>query len=412
MSAGTIPPHYREHLAPLKEQEQHMIDLTMKWSAINSGSYHLEGLARMAKALQDNFHWLEAESEEILLAPQEAVNQKGELVTQELGKLLRFVKRPEAPIQLLLVGHYDTVFPKDHHFQEPKFLDPKTLNGPGVTDLKGGIVVMLKALEILEKSPWAGNLGWEVMLNPDEEIGSIGSAPVLEQAAKRHHLGLIVEPSLADGTMVSKRKGSGNFTLVVHGRAAHAGRDFGEGRNAIALLAEITQALYGLNDMEKGILLNPGIVQGGTTLNTIAALAILRFNVRMDHLHEMDALKQKIDGIIDGFRSRNGFSLELHGRFTRPPKETTEGIKRLQDLITETAGLLGQGLHWKPSGGVCDGNNLAAAGLPNVDTMGVRGGEIHSDREYLLVESLVERAELMALVLLRLASGEVSWKKE
>lgn len=402
--------NYLPYLSPIREQAEHMLDLTVKWANINSGSYHLEGLARMAKALEDNFHWLSPSiMEQIPLPPQEAVDDKGQVFQQELGKLLRFVKRPEAPLQILFVGHYDTVFPKDNHFQTCQFIDEKTLNGPGVTDLKGGIVVMLKALEILEKSPWADKIGWEVLLNPDEEIGSIGSAAELEKAAKRHHFGLIVEPSLADGTMVSKRKGSGNFSLVVHGRAAHAGRDFGEGRNAIALLAEITQALYGLNDMERGILVNPGIVRGGTTLNTIAALAILRFNVRMDHLREMDELKQKIDGILDSFRGRNGFEIELHGRFTRPPKEIGPGIEKLQKLIMETAEGLGQNMQWKPSGGVCDGNNLAAAGLPNVDTMGVRGGEIHSDREYLIVDSLVERAELMALLLMRLASGEVKW---
>ncbi len=407
-----IPPTYAAYLAPIREQEQHMIDLVMKWSAINSGSYNLEGLGKMAKALEDNFHWLECVQERVALEPQEAVDAKGQLFQQSLGDVLRFSKRPDAPIQVLLVGHYDTVFPKDHHFQQPVFLDERTLNGPGVTDLKGGLVVMLKALEMLEKSPWAAQLGWEIILNPDEEIGSIGSAPVLEAAARRHHLGLIVEPSLADGTMVSKRKGSGNFTLIVHGRAAHAGRDFGEGRNAIALLAEITQALYSLNDMERGILLNPGIVSGGTTLNTIAALAMLRFNVRMDNVHEMHELSHKIEDIIESFRVRDGFKIELHGRFTRPPKETTVGIARLQKLVTQTAEQLGQELQWKPSGGVCDGNNLAAAGLPNVDTMGVRGGEIHSDREYLIVDSLTERAELMGLLLMRLASGEVIWNKE
>lgn len=402
---------YTPYLAYLHEQERHMIQLTYDWSAVNSGTFHLEGLARMAKILADNFHWLGGEMEMIDLPPLESVNRQGEVETRPLGQALRVRKRPDAPIQVYLGGHMDTVFGKDHAFQAARFVDEKTMNAPGATDMKGGLVVMLKALEALEQTPFKDTLGWEVLINPDEEIGSPGSRSLFRASAERNHLGLIFEPCMPEGTLVSTRKGSGNFVLVIHGKAAHAGRDYGAGRNAVVALSEAIQKLNALTDQRPGLIVNCAIVEGGSTVNTVPDLALLRFNIRIDRPEDRAFAEQQLSAITAEIGERDGYSACLHGGFGRAPKPVTEGITRLQAAIEDCGRALDIPIGWQPSGGVCDGNNLAEFGLPNIDTMGVRGGNIHSDQEYLIVDSLLERSRLTALLLMRLASGELKWRK-
>lgn len=361
----------------------------------------------MAAILSDNFSWLGGEMERVALPPLSKVLDNGKMAEIPLGKALRIRKRLGAPLQVLLAGHMDTVFAADDPFQVPEFLEGGRLRGPGVADLKGGLVVMLKALEALERSPWAEKIGWEVLINPDEEIGSPGSATLFAEAAGRCALGLVYEPSLPDGTLVASRKGSGNFTVVVRGRAAHAGREFDKGRNAVALLAEITAALHGLNGRMPGVTLNVARIRGGEALNVVPDAATLGFNVRMKAAEEQNWIKERIKEITQLFRDRDGFVVELHGGFTRPPKPVNESMAALQEMLASCGQMLGIPIGWQDTGGCCDGNNLAAAGLPNIDTLGVRGGNIHSDKEYVLLDSLVERAQLSALLLMRLASGDI-----
>src|SRR5262249_39128994 len=152
-------------------------------------------------------------------------DDEGREKSRPLGKALAFQSPPRAGPRVLLGIHYDTVFGVDHLFQSVTRVDENTLRGPGVCDAKGGLLVLLHALLALERSPVAGSLAWEVLLNPDEEIGSPGSGSLFAAAAKRNDIGLLFEPALPDGSLVASRKGSGNFTFIVHGRAAHAGRD-------------------------------------------------------------------------------------------------------------------------------------------------------------------------------------------
>lgn len=398
-----------ETLSFIDSQSEHMKQLVYDWSAINSGSLHLEGLAKMREVLKDNFLWLNGKIEEIELSPLAIINAKGHEEYQPLGKALRIRKHPAAKLQVFLCGHYDTVFGRNHSFQAPILVDSNTINGPGVADLKGGLVVMLKALEALERSEYAGQIGWEVLLNPDEEISSVGSDILLKEAASRNHIGLIYEPSLPDGTLVSDRKGSGNFTLVVRGTAAHAGREHHLGRNAIVAAADATVRLNAMNGQQDGVTLNAGVVEGGNALNVVPDLAILRFNVRVATSHEKDWVELSLQNILRGLQKNyaDGYSFKLYGGFTRPPKTVTERDRLLWDAVTSSATLLGMDIKRSASGGCCDGNNLAAYGLSNIDTLGVRGGHIHSDKEYILLDSLAERAKLSALLLLRLASREI-----
>ncbi len=395
-------------LAWIASQEQHMLHLTEQWSRINSGSTHIAGLARMAKALEDNFYWLGEPVERIPLLPMHKVADDGAVNTQELGECLRIVKRPEAPVRVLLVGHYDTVFAADHPFQLP-YVEGGRLHGPGVADLKGGLVVMLKALEALEKSPYAAGVGWEVILNPDEEIGSVGSDPVLKEAAGWAHIGLIFEPSLPDGTLAGARKGSGNFTLTVRGRAAHAGRNPEEGRNALVVASEIAVKLMTLNGARTGLTVNPARMVAGGALNVVPDTATLRWNMRIAAPEDEAWALSALEALIAPYNG-DGVTAELHGYFTRAPKPMDAKNTAVFEWVKESGAMLGQAIAWRDTGGACDGNNLYKHGLANVDTLGVRGGLIHSDGEFMEMSSSVERAQLAALLLMRLGAGEVPFK--
>lgn len=395
-----------EPLDWLDSQREHMVFLTESWSRINSGSYNIDGLRSMRAALSDNFLWLGGEQEVIPLAPLASIDAKGREVSIPIAEALTIRKRPEAPLQILLVGHMDTVYGPDHPFQQPRFLSENILNGPGVADLKGGLVVMLKALEAFERSPWASQLGWQVVLNPDEEIGSISSDPVLKAACVGKKLGLVYEPALADGSLAGARKGSGNFSIAVQGRAAHAGRNPEEGRNAVVAASELAVAIAHLNGLREGVTLNIARIDGGGALNVVPDSAVLRFNIRTREPADEAWVLGEIDGLLERLRTREGFAATRHGFFTRAPKPMAPEIKALFDMVLDCGQMLGLAIAIKPSGGCCDGNNLWRHGLPNVDTLGVRGAHIHSSEEVVYLDSLTERAKLSALLLMRLAKGD------
>ncbi len=396
-----------EYLSNLDTKAELMVERVMQWSNINTGSFNVPGLERMAAVLAQAFSVLECESKVIALPPIEQIDAMGVSQYIDIGPALRFWKRPEAPIQVLLVGHMDTVFELEHPFQTAIRKDERILQGPGVTDMKGGICIMLEALKLFEKSPNASQLGWEIIINPDEEIGSFGSGPLLVERAKVHHVGLLFEPAMDDqGTLAGERKGCGNFVFVVHGRAAHAGRAFDQGRNAITMLAEIIAQVDALNGQRDGVTLNVGHVQGGGATNIVPPLAICRLDVRIKQADDHAWVLEHLNAIAANASQKEGFKVALKGSFNRKPKALEGKTKALYDLFAEVGQELGQPITWKPSGGCCDGNNLSDAGLPNIDTLGVCGGNIHSDEEYLLIDSLVPRAKLTAALLWRLSEGK------
>jgi glutamate carboxypeptidase len=296
----------------------------------------------------------------------------------------------------------DTVFAADHPFQTIRHLDGETINGPGTADMKGGLAVMLAALTAFETAPNAQALGYEVVINSDEEVGSLGSAPLLADAAKRCEMGLTYEPALPDGTLAGARKGSGNFSAVVTGRAAHAGREPEKGRNALLAAADLALRLKALT--HGGLTVNPAKIDGGGPNNIVPDHAVLRFNMRPSTPADQAAAQAALGALIGEIAAQHEVATELHGGFNRPPKPMDSVQQKLFDLVKDCGGALGLPIGWRDTGGVCDGNNIAALGLPVVDTMGVRGGSIHSSDEFMIVPSLVERAKLSALVLMRLAA--------
>jgi glutamate carboxypeptidase len=384
------------------------VALLRHWAEINSGTYNLDGLAEMEEELVDTFSTLNPDAtERIELPPAPSVDASGNVVTMPLGKAIRFTKRADAKVRVLLVIHYDTVFGFEHPFQRTQMLDgADALNGPGVVDAKGGILVMLSALRALEESVAAANLGWEVILNPDEEIGTPGSAALLREAVARNHLGLVYEPALSDGSIVGARKGSGTFTVVVRGRPAHAGRDFDKGRSAILAMAELIRALP--PRPRPGLIINCGRIAGGGAVNIVPDLAIASFNIRADTDDDRFWFEQLVHGAASQLEHREGIRVSLHGQFSSPPKPLDARSAKLMESVLACGRELGVNLEVKPSGGTCDGNKLAAAGLPVVDSLGPVGGDLHSEREYVLLGSLIERAKLSALLLHKLATGEIS----
>jgi glutamate carboxypeptidase len=379
-----------------------MLEQVLAWSAVNSGSSNLDGLGVMARLLSEAFGALPGELRLLDPAPVDLVDAAGTVLAQRQGHNLHLSVRPDAPLQLLFTGHMDTVFAVDHPFQAVRWLDDATLNGPGVADMKGGIAVMLAALKAFEASDLASRVGYDVLINSDEEVGSPGSAALIAELAQGKRAALTYEPSaLPDGTLAGARPGSGNFSFVIRGRSAHAGRNPEDGRNAVVAAAEL--ALRLAMSKTPGLSINPARIDGGSPNNVVPDLAILRVNMRPRTGDDQEIAQRLIARALDETAKQHDVYIEAHGGFARPPKPMTGEAEVLFQMVRKAGADLGQTIAWQPSGGVCDGNNIAACGVPVVDTMGVRGGKIHSEEEYLIVDSLKERAALSALTIARLA---------
>jgi glutamate carboxypeptidase len=378
-----------------------MLDHTRAWAAINSGTRNLAGLNAMAAALADAFSALPGNLSLIDPAPAESVGLDGSVSAIEHGRHLVLRVRPGAATRMLFTGHMDTVYPADHSFQDQQFLDANTLNGPGVADMKGGLALLLAALKAVEASPLASRIGYDVMINSDEETGSFSSAALIAELARGKVAALTYEPALADGTLAGARGGTGNFSIVVHGKSAHAGRNPDDGRNAIVAASDLAVRLFAAK--QDGLAVNPARIEGGGPNNVVPDLAILRINFRPASPDAITTAQAAIDAAIAQVGADRDVRIELHGGFNRPPKPLDAGAAKLFALVKDAGANLGLDIGWKPTGGVCDGNNIAAAGVPVVDTMGARGGAIHSADEFLLVDSLAERAVLSALTVLKIA---------
>lgn len=400
-----LPPD-RTVLDHVAARETAIVARAIDWANVNSGSRNADGLERVLGLLEAEAGRLPAEVVRIPTQGSTTVGDDGAVRPEAHADALKITARPEAAVQVVLTGHYDTVFPAESGFQAVATRADGALNGPGVADMKGGISVLLAALEAFETHPERERVGWTVLLSPDEEIGSPASAPLLAELGARGHVGMTYEPALADGTLAGARKGSGNYHLIVTGRAAHAGRAFHEGANAVAGAALVAARLHALNGQREGVTVNVAKISGGGALNVVADNAVVRFNVRVPDKAASDWIEAAVREIA-GEAPFPGLTLDLHGGMTRAPKPMDASQTALFEAVRDTGALLGQSIAWKPSGGVCEGNNLHAAGLPNIDTLGVLGGDIHSDQEFAWPASFVERAQLSALILCKIASGEI-----
>ena len=299
---------------------------------------------------------------------------------------------------LLLLGHFDTVWPLGSLDKMPFRVDPGNgrAYGPGVYDMKAGITMMLFALRTLK------NFGREhrpviVLLDSDEEVGSATGRPIVESHAKQCEAVLVMEPSQGpEGHLKTARKGVGDFMVRVQGKASHAGVDFEKGHSAVVELARQILEVTKLSDAKRGITVNPGVIQGGTRSNVVAAEAWAHVDVRIARAADAAEIESR-------FRSLKAFDpqcrLEISGGINRPPMERTEGTARLFATAAELGESLDMTLGEASTGGGSDGNFTSALGIPTLDGLGALGEGAHAAHESIVVEELPRRTALLAALI-------------
>ncbi len=403
--AEDLPDGGEDVLRWIAGQKEEMVELLLKWCDTNSGSDNPTGLRRMADHLQAAYQSLHGHVSRIEFdRPQASQSQS---FSFQGGPALNVRSVCRMGPRVLLSGHMDTVFGASHSFQRAKLSDDGRLIGPGAIDLKGGLIVMLYALRGFERSPWKSNLAWEILISPDEEVGSFASLSLLKEAARRNQLGLVYEPALEGGALASSRPGTGDFQAQAFGRSAHVGRDFPRGKNAIEALADFVGKVQSLNQLIPGAYFNVGNVSGGGPVNVVPDYARCEFNIRISELDQAGTIVSYLDEWVDKINQREGFMVSWEGHFDCPPKPMTPETEAALTMVREVAARQGLKITWQPTGGVCDGNHLANAGLTTVDSMGACGAGMHTLDEFVYIDSLVERAQLSALLLMELASGRM-----
>lgn len=371
-----------EALQWIDEQKKEATALLIKWASINSWSENPAGLAEMAKVLKEAFSPLADE-------------------TEEIEKSLLFFKRKSSPHKILLGGHMDTVYPPHSPFQNCHE-EGIRLVGPGVADMKGGLVVLYLALAAFEKFGNNQDLGWITLINPDEEIGSPGSRPLWHKLAKQVKCALLFEPSFSDGAIVSARKGSMNFHLTVKGTEAHAGRDFHKGKSAIKAISLFITEAYTLSESYSDLSLNVAGLHSDFPLNVVAGEANAEINIRSFDSNDLEKIKLQLEDLTSSVEARTGTSFALRLGLQKKPKPFSKDLFEQVEIVARDMDLK---LTTRESGGLSDGNILAESGLPCIDTLGVVGGHLHTPNEYMEIESMVERAKLIFLFLNRFAKG-------
>jgi glutamate carboxypeptidase len=312
--------------------------------------------------------------------------------------LARFPASSQARPALVL-GHFDTVWPAGTLERLPFRVEDGRIKGPGVLDMKASLVMLFHALEVLDERGLDRPRPVWVLLTSDEEIGSPSSRGSIETVAKEAAYVLVPEPALPDGSLKTARKGLGRYELRVNGRAAHAGVDPENGVSAVLELAHQVIRMHELADPLQGTTLNVGLISGGTTANVVPAQALAQIDTRVASMTEADRLDRQLRALRPVLQ---GTSLEVSGGMSRPPMERTDGIASLFQQASEIGRALGLTLTEGSTGGGSDGNFTAALGVPTLDGLGARGGGAHADSEHILMDSLPERAALLASLLLAL----------
>lgn len=312
--------------------------------------------------------------------------------------------RPNAKskCRVLVSGHVDTVHEPDSAFRSFTIAaDGKTATGPGCVDMKGGLVIAVHALEALQEAGL--DASWSFVLSTDEETGSFAADATLREEAARHDVGLALEPATPEGGLVVERPGSGQFMIEARGRAAHVGRDFKNGINAIAAVARAVAPVQELARPDDGLIVNVGVIEGGTATNVVPERARAFGNIRCSTPEIGRRAMAEIETIVGGVPVAPDGALEFSSTLNRPAKPATPQVMALAGMAKAAAEDLGQRLPFSKTGGVCEGNNLQDAGLPTIDTLGVRGGGLHTPTEWIELASLVERCQLLAVLIARLS---------
>jgi glutamate carboxypeptidase len=304
-------------------------------------------------------------------------------------------RRPGAPAQMIL-GHYDTVWPVGTLSDMPFEYDGETVRGPGVYDMKGGVAQALLALDALSHFDLRPVVTPHLFFNSDEEIGSRDSRRYIEKLAAGMDRVFVLEPSLGPaGDLKTSRKGIGRFTIRVHGEAAHAGLDPGAGASAILELSHVIQELFALNDLDRGVTVNVGTIDGGLRPNVVAPTSEAVVDVRVataEDAERVEASIRALEPVTPGTR------IEVDGLFGRPAMEHTPQNRRLWRMACRLGGELGIALGEASAGGGSDGN-FTSLYTATLDGMGAVGDGAHARHEHLRLPPTIERAALLALLL-------------
>jgi glutamate carboxypeptidase len=360
---------------------------------LDCGSYTPAGVNRVADAVEAALGELGASIERIPHRPGDGERQLGDLV---IGRL------DGSGPRLLLIGHMDTVFEPGTAAARPFTVTGERATGPGVGDMKGGLLAGLHALAALHATGRRPSVTF--VANPDEEIGSPFSTPHIRRLIPDHDAALVLECARANGDIVSARKGIADLEVTLTGRAAHAGVEPEKGRSAIVEAAHQVLALHALNGRWPSVTVNAGVIEGGTRPNVVAAACRLELDLRAATTAEFEAAEAEVRAIV-GHPTLEGVTSELRRAAHHPPMERTAGNARLAELAITIAAELGFELHDTLTGGASDANTTTAAGLSTLDGLGPVGGDDHSPDEWLDLSSVVPRVTLLAALVERVAEA-------
>lgn len=348
--------------------------------SVESPSHDIEAITRSAGAVRDVI--------------ERRLGRHAELIDSEAGPHVH--ARFGTSSRVLLVGHHDTVFPIGALAARPFAVNHGRATGPGVFDMKAGIVQAIHALSLLDDLD-----GVELLITADEEVGSRTSRAFIEERALACGAVLVMEPSADGGALKTARKGTGTFEVIVHGRAAHAGLEPEKGINSLVAAAQLITRIATFGDPEKGTTVTPTVATAGTADNVVPALTRVRVDARVVAAGEKERVEQLMTTLSSDVP---GAGVEVTGGLDRPPmpESASATLFAVAESAAATAGL-GE-VSGVAVGGGSDGNFTAAIGVPTLDGLGAVGGGAHADHEYVLVDTMIDRARLLAAIVAELVA--------
>jgi len=375
----------------LQSKEDEMLLLLERLVNIDSGSANKAGIDEVGGILKSEYENL-GFTVEVVHEPNNGNN------------LLIQYKNTSDP-EIIVVAHMDTVFKVGTASERPFSIKEGRAYGPGVIDMKASQVSLLYAVKSLIANEQTGFKNLRIVLNSDEEIGSPTSKDLIEQQATGKKYALIMEPARKDGSLVTARRGGGEYSLYVTGKAAHSGIEPQNGISAIEELAHKIIKLHTLTNHEEGITVNVGLIEGGESVNTIAPTAVGHIDIRINKMEQAAVLAKQIEDICS-VSDIPGTTLRLEGGIDRPPLVKTDKTIQLLDRIKKVGATIGIDVTDTATGGASDASFTSVAGVPTIDGLGPIGGDAHTEKEYLEIPSFIERTELLANVIEKLSINE------
>ena len=375
----------------LQQHSEKMLNFIEKLVNIDSGSYNKKGVDQIGEILRNCYENL---GFHVKVIPQ-----------KEYGNHLVIEHKESINPSIVILAHMDTVFPKGTVLERAFRIEGQRAYGPGVIDMKSSHAAVLFAIKALINERDEAYKHIKIILNSEEEIGSPTSKSLIEKEAKNTKYALVMEPARKDGSLVSARRGKGNYTLIVEGKAAHSGIEPEKGRSAIEELAHKIIQLYELSDHENGISVNVGLIEGGSSANTVSDHAEAQIDVRMKEIDQVELIEEKLEEICSTTEVA-GTKIVLEGEMNRPPMEKNKKTRALLRLIQAVGDEIGIEIEDTATGGGSDASFTSSLGIATIDGLGPIGGNAHSDKEYLEIPSLVERTHLLATIIKRLVEKQ------